>query len=128
MVSPPVADPVRTFRCLAKMQRAGKAECPLCRAKTVLLADKCASSLCSPKELCADESGGLVSSVSRYKFDEVSDDRTAWPCTTDTTLSVHSFMVEWFPLEVKEKQKSNEKEVAQQDLIDMGLDAKCIIM
>jgi hypothetical protein len=27
-------------RCLVKMQRAGKAECPLCRSKVVLLADK----------------------------------------------------------------------------------------
>lgn len=28
-------------RCLAKMQRAGKAHCPLCRATTVLQADRC---------------------------------------------------------------------------------------
>ena len=27
-------------RCLVKMQRAGKEECPLCRAKVVLLADR----------------------------------------------------------------------------------------
>lgn len=27
-------------RCLVKMQRAGKAECPLCRSRVVLLADK----------------------------------------------------------------------------------------
>lgn len=27
-------------RCLVKMQRAGKSECPLCRSKVVLLADK----------------------------------------------------------------------------------------
>jgi hypothetical protein len=30
-------------RCLVKMQRAGKAECPLCRSKVVLLADKSGS-------------------------------------------------------------------------------------
>jgi hypothetical protein len=37
-------------------------------------------------------------------------------------------MVEWFPLEVKEKQKSNEKEVALQQAADMGLDPRCIVM
>ena len=31
----------QSFSCLAKMQRAGAAECPLCRARTVLQADRC---------------------------------------------------------------------------------------
>lgn len=39
-----------------------------------------------------------------------------------------SFMQEWFPLEVKRKQKENELEVAKTDMQDMGLNGQCIIM
>jgi hypothetical protein len=53
------------------MQRAGKAECPLCRSKVVLLADK---------------------------------------TSLDKTLMV--FMKDWFPKEVKEKQRENDREIA----------------
>ncbi|GHJ88465.1 hypothetical protein NliqN6_4867 [Naganishia liquefaciens] len=74
-------------RCLAKMQRAGKAHCPLCRATTVLQADR--SSL-------------------------------------DTEMM--GFMQEWFPLEVKRKQKENELEVAKTDMSDMGLNGQCTVM
>ncbi|GFZ52079.1 hypothetical protein JCM24511_09852 [Saitozyma sp. JCM 24511] len=67
-------------RCLVKMQRAGKAECPLCRSKVVLLADK------------------------------------------------SGFMKEWFPKEVKAKQKENEEEVVKEHAADVGLDTRCVVM
>ncbi|KAI9637719.1 uncharacterized protein MKK02DRAFT_43647 [Dioszegia hungarica] len=57
-------------RCLVKMQRAGKAECPLCRSRVVLLADK-----------------------------------------DSLDVQVMSYMKEWFPKEVKMKQKENDEEI-----------------
>jgi hypothetical protein len=32
-----------TGRCLVKMQKRGKGNCPMCRAPTVLIADRCKS-------------------------------------------------------------------------------------
>ncbi|WVQ95244.1 hypothetical protein IAU59_002339 [Kwoniella sp. CBS 9459] len=58
-------------RCLVKMQRAGKEECPLCRSKVILLADK-----------------------------------------DSLDLTVMNFMKEWFPKEVKAKQRDNDDELA----------------
>ncbi|WVQ79771.1 hypothetical protein IAT38_001871 [Cryptococcus sp. DSM 104549] len=74
-------------RCLVKMQKAGKAECPLCRSKVVLLADK--SSL---------------------------------------DMTVMNFMKEWFPKEVKAKQKENEAEVNKEMAMEAGVDTRCVIM
>ncbi|WWD19358.1 hypothetical protein CI109_103817 [Kwoniella shandongensis] len=74
-------------RCLVKMQKAGKAECPLCRSKVVLLADR----------------GSL-------------------------DLTVMNFMKEWFPKEVKMKQKENEIEAAKEQALETGMDTRCIIM
>ena len=78
------------------MQRAGKAECPLCRSKVVLHANK---------------------------------------DSLDMTLM--RFMKDWFPREVKEKQRENEREIAHehagavigyQGPPPTGDDARCIIM
>lgn len=37
-------------------------------------------------------------------------------------------MQEWFPLEVKRKQKENELEVAKTDMSEMGLNGQCTVM
>ncbi|KAK8854511.1 hypothetical protein IAR55_003250 [Kwoniella newhampshirensis] len=74
-------------RCLVKMQKAGTAECPLCRSKVVLLANR--SSL---------------------------------------DLAVMKFMKEWFPREVKVKQKENELEAAKEQALETGMDTRCRIM
>ncbi|WVQ74158.1 hypothetical protein IAR50_003750 [Cryptococcus sp. DSM 104548] len=74
-------------RCMVKMQKAGKGECPLCRKDVVLLADK--SSL---------------------------------------DLTIMSFMKQWFPKEVKAKQKENDAEVVNEHALETGLDTRCSIM
>lgn len=38
-----------------------------------------------------------------------------------------AFMKQFFPREVKSKQKENEKEVAKEDMEDAGMDASCVI-
>ena len=74
-------------RCLVKMQQRSKENCPLCRAPTVLLADK-----------------GCL----------------------DTTLM--SFMRDWFPREVKDKQRENTQEIAKETIEDAGMDSRCVVM
>lgn len=37
-------------------------------------------------------------------------------------------MQEWFPLEVKRKQKENELEVTKTDMSEMGLNGQCVLM
>lgn len=39
-----------------------------------------------------------------------------------------NFMKEWFPREVKDKQKENSAEIAKETLEDAGLDVKCVVM
>lgn len=40
-----------------------------------------------------------------------------------------NFMKEWFPREVKEKQRENSAEIAKETLEDAGLDTKsCVVM
>ncbi|XAO25906.1 hypothetical protein I312_104739 [Cryptococcus bacillisporus CA1280] len=74
-------------RCLVKMQKAGKGECPLCRSDVILLADK----------TCLD-------------------------------LTVMNFMKEWFPKEVKAKQKENDEEIVKEQAQATGMDTRCCIM
>ena len=38
-----------------------------------------------------------------------------------------AFMKQYFPREVKVKQKENEREVAKEDMEDAGMDAGCVI-
>ncbi|KZV94469.1 hypothetical protein EXIGLDRAFT_736969 [Exidia glandulosa HHB12029] len=74
-------------RCLAKMQKAGEANCPLCRAPTVLHA-------------------------SRANLD----------------MALQNFLQDWFPREVREKAKSNDREAAQEEMEELGLDTRtCIV-
>jgi len=67
-------------RCLVKLQKSGQNSCPVCRAPTVLKADK----------------GNLDHALAQL-------------------------MLDWFPKESKIKQKSNEKESAEEELREMGL-------
>jgi len=76
-------------RCLVKMQKRGLAECPLCRSRTVLHADR-----------------------------------------TNIDAALKRFMVEWFPVETKQKEKANEREAAEEELREMGFDPannKCLV-
>jgi hypothetical protein len=42
---------------------------------------------------------------------------------------LQQFLVRWFPHEVKQKEKSNRKEAAKEELEEMGIpDRKCLIM
>ncbi|KAF6767559.1 SPX, N-terminal [Kalmanozyma brasiliensis GHG001] len=76
------------LRCLVKLQRQGKDDCPLCRAP------------------------GAVKTADRRNMDEESD----------------KYLQTWFPREVKEKSKDNEKERRKEDLEAMGLREKeCVI-
>ncbi|KAF8128422.1 hypothetical protein EV363DRAFT_1340689, partial [Boletus edulis] len=76
-------------RCLVKMQRRRMADCPMCRAQTVLQAN---------------------------------------PSNVDYGLL--NLMADWFPIESREKQHANEREVVQEQLEALGItDARiCRIM
>ncbi|KAJ9479735.1 hypothetical protein PHBOTO_003225 [Pseudozyma hubeiensis] len=77
------------LRCLVKLQRQGKDDCPLCRAP------------------------GVVKTADRKNMDEEAD----------------KYLQIWFPQEVKEKNKENEKDRRQEDLEAMGLrERDCVIM
>lgn len=76
------------LRCLVKLQRQGKDDCPLCRAR------------------------GVVKTADRRNMDEEAD----------------KYLQTWFPREVKEKNKENEKDRRQEELEAMGLREKeCVI-
>lgn len=77
------------LRCLVKLQKQGKDDCPLCRAP------------------------GAVKTADRRNMDEEAD----------------KYLQTWFPREVKEKTKENEKDRRQEDLEAMGLrEEKCVVM
>lgn len=38
-----------------------------------------------------------------------------------------NFMKDWFPIESRKKLRQNEKEVAQEEMEELGLDVSCII-
>lgn len=79
------------LRCLVKLQRQGKDDCPLCRAP------------------------GVVKSADKRNMDEESD----------------KYLQTWFPREVKEKSKDNEKERRAEELEALGFkerDEKCVVM
>lgn len=76
------------LRCLVKLQKQGKDDCPLCRAP------------------------GAVKTADRHNMDEQAD----------------KYLQTWFPREVKEKTKENEKDRRQEELEAMGLrEEKCVI-
>ncbi|KAF9009176.1 hypothetical protein BDZ89DRAFT_1143956 [Hymenopellis radicata] len=68
-------------RCLVKMQKRGQGDCPMCRAPTVLVADK-----------------------------------------SNVDWALLNFMQDWFPDESRLKLKQNEKEAAEEELIELGID------
>lgn len=77
------------LRCLVKLQRQGKDDCPLCRAP------------------------GAVKTADKRNMDEEAD----------------KYLQTWFPKEVKEKNKENEKDRRAEELEAMGLrEEKCVIM
>lgn len=77
------------LRCLVKLQKQGKDDCPLCRAP------------------------GAVKTADRRNMDEEAD----------------KYLQTWFPREVKEKTKENEKDRRQEDLEALGLrEEKCVVM
>lgn len=76
------------LRCLVKLQKQGKDDCPLCRAPDV------------------------VKTADKRNMDEETD----------------KFLQTWFPKEVKEKTKENEKDRRQEELEALGLrEEKCVI-
>ncbi|SPO26740.1 uncharacterized protein UTRI_04048_B [Ustilago trichophora] len=77
------------LRCLVKLQKQGKDDCPLCRAP------------------------GAVKTADRRNMDEEAD----------------KYLQTWFPREVKEKTKENEKDRRQEELEALGLrEEKCVVM
>ncbi|KAL6303637.1 SPX domain-containing protein [Sparassis latifolia] len=75
-------------RCLVKMQKRGEDHCPLCRAPTVLSANR-----------------------------------------SNVDWALLNFMKDWFPIEAKEKLQQNEKEAAEEDMRELGIDVNgCTIM
>ncbi|SNX84966.1 uncharacterized protein MEPE_03675 [Melanopsichium pennsylvanicum] len=77
------------LRCLVKLQKQGKDDCPLCRAP------------------------GAVKTADRKNMDEEAD----------------KYLQTWFPKEVKEKTKENEKDRRQEEFEALGLrEEKCVVM
>ncbi|KAL0958879.1 hypothetical protein HGRIS_014194 [Hohenbuehelia grisea] len=76
-------------RCLVKMQKRGNGDCPMCRAPSVLVANR-----------------------------------------SNVDWALLNFMQDWFPQETKAKLKHNEREAAQEELIEMGVDPNqsCLVM
>ncbi|PPQ82687.1 hypothetical protein CVT25_009417 [Psilocybe cyanescens] len=76
-------------RCLVKMQKRGKGECPCCRRWCVLDANR-----------------------------------------KNVDWALLNFMQDWFPVEAREKMKQNEKEAAEEEMRELGIDPDklCVIM
>lgn len=89
------------------MQKRGQAECPLCRAPTVLQANR----------------GKFNSKLHTIPLADIRDS----PDNVDEALK--RFMLDWFPEETKEKDKSNRKEAAKEQARELGYsDKDCIVM
>jgi len=94
------------IRCLVKMQRAGKGNCPLCRASTVLDADRCQFA-----RLFASPPDSLMLFLANVDW------------------ALMNFMKDWFPVEAKAKIRQNHQETAEDEVRDMGLDpGRCVLM
>ncbi|KAI0654969.1 SPX domain-containing protein [Cubamyces menziesii] len=75
-------------RCLVKLQKRGEEHCPICRAPTVLSADR-----------------------------------------SNVDWALLNFMKDWFPVEAKKKLQQNEREAAEEEMQELGLDMKgCVVM
>ncbi|KAJ7587069.1 SPX domain-containing protein [Mycena floridula] len=93
-------------RCLVKMQKRGQGDCPLCRAETVLIADRC----------------------DNFRASIACDKLTSPLANVDWALI--NFLKDWFPIEARAKLKQDEKEASHEQLLELGLDPdqKCTIM
>ncbi|KAH9855529.1 SPX domain-containing protein [Lenzites betulinus] len=75
-------------RCLVKLQKRGEEHCPICRATTVLSADR-----------------------------------------SNVDWALLNFMKDWFPMEAKKKLQQNEREAAEEEMHELGLDVRgCMVM
>ncbi|KAI0354010.1 hypothetical protein OH77DRAFT_1426416 [Trametes cingulata] len=75
-------------RCLVKLQKRGEEHCPICRAPTVLSADR-----------------------------------------SNVDWALLNFMKDWFPMEAKKKLQQNEREAAEEEMQELGLDVRgCLVM
>jgi hypothetical protein len=91
-------------RCLIKMQKRGQGDCPMCRAPTVLTADR---SKCARPYL----NSHLISVVANVDW------------------AILNFMQDWFPTEAREKLLTNEREATEEQLREFGLEqVACLIM
>lgn len=93
-----------------KMQKRGQADCPLCRAPVVLSANKC-----------------KLSPPASIRDDRLTD---AYQSVANVDWALLNFMQDWFPVESKEKLKSNEREAAREEMEELGLDPDqgCVLM
>ncbi|KAI1787213.1 SPX domain-containing protein [Ganoderma leucocontextum] len=75
-------------RCLVKLQKRGEEHCPMCRAPTVLSADR-----------------------------------------SNVDWALLNFMNDWFPNEARKKLQQNEREAAEEEMRELGLDVRgCVLM
>ncbi|PIL27215.1 hypothetical protein GSI_10359 [Ganoderma sinense ZZ0214-1] len=75
-------------RCLVKLQKRGEEHCPMCRAPTVLSADR-----------------------------------------SNVDWALLNFMKDWFPVDARKKLQQSEREAAEEEMRELGLDVRtCILM
>ena len=93
-------------RCLVKLQKLGKANCPMCRAQTVLKANR--SEFFVRFYRCFSGGSGFTANVD---------------------YALLNFMADWFPLESRAKLRANEREAAKEELEELGLSGQeCPLM
>ena len=93
------------------MQKRAQADCPLCRAPVVLSANKCEP-------------------IFTFRKMQLSDGNRRPRPVANVDWALLNFMQDWFPLESKEKLKSNEREAAREEMEELGLDPDkaCFVM
>lgn len=112
VLSPPLMhrvkhSPALASRCLVKMQKRGKGNCPMCRAPTVLSADGCTHL-------------SLETHYARHT------DLVVFTANVDWALL--NFMKDWFPKEARQKLEQSEKEAAEEHMQELGFNTEgCII-
>ena len=81
----------------------------MCRASTVLSADRC------------EQAHSVVPARSFEVADKVDAANVDW--------ALLNFMKDWFPVEARKKLQQNEREAAEEELQELGLDVRgCILM
>ena len=97
-------------RCLIKMQKQGKSNCPMCRSPCVLTADR----------------SEYFRSRSKLEIFPVPPHNLSPPANVDWALM--NFMADWFPVESREKMESNEREANAELARELGFDKNgCLI-